>query len=140
MARIGSRLRVVLAAVAVLGAAAAAPALSVRGITTAHYSGFTRVIVELSGPAQPRVVPFAADPAAGKPERVALDFPGAVLDMPGPGRIEVKDGRVDAIRFGITRDGGVRVVLDLVQPARHRGLRRSGPPRIEFDVMASPGG
>lgn len=135
MARVGTGLRAWLAALVVTGSAGDALAESVRGITTAHYSGFTRVIIEISGPAKPLVVPFAADPAAGKPERIALDFPGATLDMPGPGRIEVKDGRVDAIRFGITRDGGVRVVLDLVQPARHRALRRSGPPRIELDVL-----
>ena len=139
MAWVGIRLRAALALLALAGFASDARALSVRGITTATYAGFTRVIVEISGPAKPLVVPFAADPATGKPERIALDFPGATLDMPGPGRIEVKDGRVDAIRFGVTKDGGVRVVLDLAQPARHRALRRSGPPRIELDVLGGPG-
>lgn len=139
MAWIWIRPRATLAFLALTLLATDAGALSVRGITTATYAGFTRVIVEISGPAKPLVVPFAADPAAGRPERIALDFPGAVLDMPGPGRIEVKDGRIDAIRFGITKDGGVRVVVDLVQPARHRALRRSGPPRIELDVLGGPG-
>ncbi|CAG0983036.1 hypothetical protein MYXO_01969 [Myxococcaceae bacterium] len=138
MASIGSRMREALGVGLTLLLGSDALALDVRGIETKTYAGFTRVIVETSGPAKPVVVPFPAEPASGKPERIALDFPGATLEMPGPRRIEVKDGRIDAIRFGTTREGGVRVVVDLVQPTRHRALRRSGPPRIELDVLAVP--
>lgn len=116
-------------------AAGAASAVTLRGITTASYAGFTRVTIDLSGKATPEVVPFPADPSTGKPERIALDFPGAEIDIGGPTRIEVNDGRIQAIRFGRTREGGVRVVIDLVRPARHRGLRHTSPPRIDFDVL-----
>lgn len=122
-------------ALASLGAAGAAPAVTLRGITTASYAGFTRVTIDLSGKATPEVVPFPADPSTGKPERIALDFPGAEIDIGGPTRIEVNDGRIQAIRFGRTREGGARVVIDLVRPARHRGLRHTSPPRIDLDVL-----
>jgi hypothetical protein len=118
-----------------LGAAGVASAVSIRGITTSAFAGFSRVTVDLSEKAKPAVVYFPAEPENGKPERIALDFPGAELDVGGPTRIEVKDGRIDAIRFGRTREGGVRVVIDLVRPARHRALRHISPPRIELDVL-----
>lgn len=115
--------------------AAPASAFSVRGITTGAHADFSRVTVEISGPAKPTVVRFEADPGAGRPERIALDFPGAEMEIPGPSRIEIHDGRIDAIRFGRTREGGVRIVVDLVRPARHRALRHVGPDRIELDVL-----
>lgn len=135
---LGRAQRLALAAALTLSSvvgAGAASAVTLRGITTASYSGFTRVTIDLSGKATPEVVPFPADPSTGKPERIALDFPGAEIDIGGPTRIEVNDGRIQAIRFGRTREGGVRVVIDLVRPARHRGLRHTSPPRIDFDVL-----
>ena len=128
-----------LAVVLLAGSAAADPALAIRGINTQTFATFTRVTVETSGPAKPTPAHLPADPEAGRPERIALDFPGAALDVPGPTRIDVRDGRIDAIRFGRTQAGGARVVIDLVQPARYRALRHVRPDRIELDVLA-PGG
>lgn len=112
-----------------------ASAVAVQGITVSTHADFSRVTVEISAAAKPVVASLEAEPEAGRPERLALDFPGAELEIPGPSRIEVHDGRIDAIRFGRTRDGGVRIVLDLVRAARYRGLRHTGPPRIELDVL-----
>jgi hypothetical protein len=122
---------------ALFGAPAAAAPASVRGISVQTLAAFTRVTVELSGPAKPLVAPFPAEPDSGRPERLALDFPGAELEIGGASRIEVHDGRIDAIRFGRTKDGGVRIVLDLVRAARHRALRHISPPRIELDVLGA---
>lgn len=125
----------VLLAELLTGASGVASAVTVQGISVSANPEFSRVTVEISEPAKPNVVRFEAEPEAGKPERLALDFPGAELGITGPSRIEIHDGRIDAIRFGRTRDGGVRIVLDLVRAARHRGLRHIYPPRIELDVL-----
>jgi hypothetical protein len=113
-----------------------AAAVLFAGLLTGLAGAASAVTVQgVSVNANPNVLRFEAEPEAGKPERLALDFPGAELGIPGPSRIEVHDGRIDAIRFGRTRDGGVRIVLDLVRAARHRGLRHIYPPRIELDVL-----
>lgn len=115
--------------------AGAAEAPVIQGIAVTTRSDYTRVTVDLSGPAKPDVIRIEAEPAAGRPERVALDFAAADLAVAGPPRIEVNDGRISTIRFGRTRSGGVRIVLDLVRAARHRGLRHTHPPRIDLDVL-----
>jgi hypothetical protein len=134
--RVGGVLaRAALAVVFLAGAAETASAVAVTGITVNTYAEFSRVTIEISGPAKPIVVPFAAEPETGKPDRLAVDFETADLEIPGPTRIEVGDGRIRSVRFGRTPSGGVRVVLDLVRAARHRGLRHTHPPRIELDVL-----
>ncbi len=127
-------------AAALLGAAAPAGAGGVdapvvQGIAVTTREDYTRVTVDLSGPAKPDVIRLEAEPEAGRPERVALDFARAELAVAGPPRIEVNDGRISAIRFGRTQAGGVRIVLDLTRAARHRGLRHTHPPRIDLDVL-----
>ncbi len=121
------------------GGGPAAKAVGLQGITTSTHAGFSRVTIDLSGPAKPTVMHFAAEPEAGRPARIGLDFPDGVLDFPQPSPIAVRDGRIDTIRYGRTRAGGVRVVVDLVRPARYRGLRHTGPPRIELDVIGPAG-
>ncbi|MCC6642023.1 MAG: AMIN domain-containing protein [Deltaproteobacteria bacterium] len=128
-----------LAIVLLARSASADPALAIRSITTQTFGAFTRVTVETSRPAKPTPAHLAAEPESGRPERIALDFSGAALDVPGPSRIDVRDGRIDAVRFGRTNAGGARVVVDLVQPARYRALRHVRPDRIELDVLAPDG-
>ena len=57
-----------------VGAARAATAVSVRGITASTFPGFSRVTVDLSGPAKPAVAYFPAEADTGRPERIALDY------------------------------------------------------------------
>jgi hypothetical protein len=134
--RVGGCLaRVALVGVFLAGGAGAAGAVAVQGITVNTFADFSRVTIAISGPAKPIVVPFAAEPEAGRPDRLAIDFPSAELEIPGPSRIEIQDGRIRSIRFGRTPAGGVRIVLDLIRAARHRGLRHTHPPRIELDVL-----
>lgn len=127
---------VVLALLLFAGSASADAALAIRGISAQTFASFTRVTIETSRPAKPTPAHLPADADGQRPERIALDFPGAELDVPDPRRIEIRDGRVDAVRFGRTQAGGARIVIDLVRPARYRALRHVRPDRIELDVLA----
>ena len=120
---------------ALASTAAARAETRVRGVTALERAGATRITVELSVKAKPVLFHLPADPATGRPERVGLHFESATLDLPGPGRIVVGDGRVSTVRYGPTPDGGVRVLVDLLRPTRHRAMRHVGPHRIELDVM-----
>jgi N-acetylmuramoyl-L-alanine amidase len=98
------------------------------------YRDYTRVVVELSRPVETRAERLAADPAAGRPERLYLDLPGVWVghdwDAPQP----VDDGLLAAIRLGQFSSARARLVLDLAQYDRHRMFALTGPERLVIDV------
>ena len=89
---------------------AAASAATVENVRTWSGPEGTRVVFELSGPAEHRV--FALD----DPDRVVIDLPNS--SAAGGVRIDEPKGAVRALRTGPRPGGELRLVLELNQPAK----------------------
>jgi N-acetylmuramoyl-L-alanine amidase len=100
------------------------------------YASYTRVVVELSGPTEARIVRLAADPAAGLRERLYVDLPGIWVGRRYDAPILVGDGLLEGVRIGQNTLETTRVVLDLERYERHRVLRLAAPERVVIDVFA----
>ena len=99
------------------------------------YDAYTRIVVELSGPAESRVKRLAADAAAGRPERLYVDLDGVWVGRRYAAPIAVRDGLLDGVRVGQNTLRTARVVLDLERYERHRVLLLSHPERVVIDVF-----
>ena len=100
-----------LALLVLAGSAAEAAELTVNDIRIGVYGQGTRFVVDLSGPAEPRVFGLA------DPYRIVIDMPEADFDLAN----EVGQrsaGVVQRLRYGLFRPGTSRLVLDLLEPAR----------------------
>jgi N-acetylmuramoyl-L-alanine amidase len=107
----------------------------VRAVRHWSYPGFSRVWIELSRPAVPRVNYLAADPKAGRPERLYLDLDGVWIGREHTEPIRVGDGLLEGVRLGQNTPSTTRVVIDLQRYQRHRLLSLQGPDRVVIDVF-----
>jgi N-acetylmuramoyl-L-alanine amidase len=112
----------------------------VRAIRHWSYPGFSRVWIELSRPAVPRVNRLGADPKAGRPERLYLDLEGVWIGREHTEAIHVGDGLLEGVRLGQNTPTTTRVVIDLQRYERHRLLSLQGPDRIVIDVFGPSAG
>jgi N-acetylmuramoyl-L-alanine amidase len=115
----------------------------VRAVRHWSYPGFSRVWIELSRPAVPRVNHLPADPKAGRPERLYLDLEGVWIGREHSEPIRVGDGLLEGVRLGQNTPSTTRVVIDLQRYERHRLLSLQGPDRVVIDVFGpgkEPGG
>ncbi len=110
---------------------ATADAATVRGVRTWTAPDQTRIVLDLSGPAdyQARRV--------GGPDRIAVEIAGAQMAESGP--LDVRDGLVRSVRRVPLR-GGAQIVIDLEGPAagwRHFRLPSASdrPDRIVIDIL-----
>ena len=130
--------RLALALVAACGLGADRPS-DVRGVRHWSYPQFTRVAIELSRPTKARLDRLAADPGAGRPERLYLDLAdlwvGHHLDAPIP----VGDGLLRGIRVGQFTSDTARVVIDLQRYDRHQIRMLTNPHRVLIDVYGTRG-
>ncbi len=107
----------------------------VRAVRHWSYPGFSRVWIELSRPAVPRVNHLGADPKAGRPERLYLDLEGVWIGRDHSEPIRVGDGLLEGVRLGQNTPSTTRVVIDLQRYERHRLLSLQGPDRVVIDVF-----
>jgi len=107
----------------------------VRAVRHWSYPGFSRVWIELSRPAVPRVNHLGADPKAGRPERLYLDLDGVWIGREHTEPIRVGDGLLEGVRLGQNTPSTTRVVIDLQRYERHRLLSLQGPDRVVIDVF-----
>jgi N-acetylmuramoyl-L-alanine amidase len=98
------------------------------------YPDYTRVVVELSRPAETEVHELPADPKAGKPHRLYFDVPGVWVGRSYEEPIPVADGLLRGVRVGQYTLTTTRVVLDLERYERHRLLSLESPYRLVIDV------
>jgi N-acetylmuramoyl-L-alanine amidase len=98
------------------------------------YPDFTRVVVQVDRPVESEVRHLAADPAAGRPERLYLDLEGVWVGRRFEGGLPVGDGLLRAVRLGQNTLSRTRVVIDVERYARHRLLTLSHPDRLVVDV------
>lgn len=98
------------------------------------YPDYTRVVVELDRSVHTEVRRLAADPAAGRPERLYLDLGGVWVGREYEKGLPVADGLLLGVRLGQFTLQTTRVVLDLERYERHRLLELSHPHRVVIDV------
>ena len=99
---------------------------------------FSRVVIQISEPAEPTIGEVPADPEHGKPARLFFDVPGMWAGRRFESPIRVSDGLLRQIRVGQNTLDTARVVLDLDQYGRHRVMHLAAPARIVVDVFAPP--
>jgi N-acetylmuramoyl-L-alanine amidase len=98
------------------------------------YPNYTRVVVELDRAVKTEVRRLAADPAAGRPERLYLDLDGVWVGRNYAEGISLEDGLLQGVRLGQNTLHTTRVVIDLQRYDRHRLLELTHPHRIVIDV------
>jgi N-acetylmuramoyl-L-alanine amidase len=103
------------------------------------YPDYTRVVVELDRSVKTEVRRLAADPAAGRPERLYLDLAGVWVGRTYAEGISLEDGLLRGVRLGQNTLRTTRVVLDLQRYDRHRLLELTQPHRIVIDVYGRRG-
>jgi len=103
------------------------------------YADYTRVVVELDRSVTTEVRRLAADPAAGRPERLYLDLAGVWVGRTYAEGISLEDGLLRGVRLGQNTLQTTRVVLDLQRYDRHRLLELTHPHRIVIDVYGRRG-
>jgi N-acetylmuramoyl-L-alanine amidase len=109
----------------------------VRALRHWSYDDYTRVVIETTSRVRTHVEHLAADPAAGRPERLYVDLTGVWVGARYGRPIPVADGLLQAVRVGQNTLRSTRVVLDLQRYEHHRLLHLSGPPRVVIDVFGS---
>ncbi|MBW1686196.1 MAG: N-acetylmuramoyl-L-alanine amidase [Deltaproteobacteria bacterium] len=103
------------------------------------YPNYTRVVVELDRSVKTEVRRLAADPAAGRSERLYLDLAGVWVGRDYAEGISLEDGLLRSVRLGQNTLRTTRVVLDLQRYDRHRLLELTHPHRIVIDVYGTRG-
>ena len=111
--------RFIVGGMLLLSAAVAHAASTVENIRVWSESGRTRVVLDLSRPAQHKIFTLRG------PDRLVVDLKdsrlsGALRDLPK------SQGSIRAIRTGVRANGQLRVVLDLMEPVRSRSFT-AGP-------------
>ena len=121
--------------------AAAAPAGPVSGRTELtgirfwSNPGYTRVVLDLSGPVDFHANLLRPDPSLGTGPRLYVDLKGSI---PAPGLTEttnVNDGLLRQIRMARSSPENVRVVLDLVSFQDYKVFPLEDPLRIVLDIQ-----
>lgn len=108
--------------------------VTVTGIRHWTHAKYTRVVVDLSGPATYKEHLLPADPAAGKGRRLYFDIQGATLGPDLREAIPIGDGLLRRVRAAQHAPEVVRVVLDIERIEDYKAFRLPGPDRIVIDV------
>lgn len=101
-----------------------------------HFSSkkYTRVVLDLSRNTEFEKHWLKADPKHDKPPRLFLDIYNTKVDSDIKEKINIKDGLLEAIRWGIFKKGVTRVVLDSQNVEDFTVFSLSNPARIVIDV------
>jgi len=123
---------------ALLGTRRPAGLGDVQDVRTWSYPTYTRVVLELDRevvlPAE-GLVRLAANPKAGRPERLYLDVPGIWVGRRFEQGIPLGDGLLQSVRLGQNTLTRSRMVIDLERYDRHRLFVLSSPTRIVVDIF-----
>jgi N-acetylmuramoyl-L-alanine amidase len=109
----------------------------VKDVRTWSYPDYTRVVVELSRSVRVSdagAVRLAANPAAGRPERLYLDLNGVWVGRRYEEGLDVGDGLLDGVRLGQNTLRDTRLVIDLERYDHHRLFTLASPSRLVVDV------
>lgn len=104
--------------------------IHVTGVRSWSHPGSTRVVLELTGPAE-----YRAD-RVENPDRLFFDISGATPLLNGK-RVashQIDDGLVTRVRIAETRPGTTRVVFDLARKAEYKISTLDTPSRIVIEL------
>ncbi|HSD10461.1 MAG TPA: N-acetylmuramoyl-L-alanine amidase, partial [Candidatus Binatia bacterium] len=140
-ARAGRIVTLAVAALAATRAPAATPQAAfvverIRYIGTVSYS---RVVVDLSGPAEYRVLPVSPDGKLAPPNRLVVDVAAAKVGPEARAPLEVADSMLRSIRTGQYTLGTARIVLDLARDVEARTFLLPDPYRLVIDLKGKGG-
>lgn len=132
----GGRIALALLGAALLGAERGPGLGDVTDVRHWSYPDYTRIVIELDREIDIKREPkrLAANPTAGRPERLYLDLEGVWVGRRYAKGIEVHDGLLEGIRIGQNTKSAIRVVIDLERYASHRMLMLAHPDRLVLDV------
>lgn len=95
---------------------------------------YTRVVLDLSDSAKFEKHWLKANPKYNKPPRLFLDIYNTKVDSDIDEKMNIKDGLLEAIRWGIFKKGITRVVLDSQNVEDFTVFSLNNPARIVIDV------
>jgi N-acetylmuramoyl-L-alanine amidase len=107
----------------------------IRYVGTHEYS---RVLIDLSGPAEYHLEAVSPDGTSGPPDRLVIDFSGARLGPEAREALEVRDDVVRRIRTGQYTNETARIVLDLARNVEARTFALADPHRLVIDLKGRP--
>jgi N-acetylmuramoyl-L-alanine amidase len=109
----------------------AAPSAEIRGVRLWRSPESTRLVFDLSSPAEHRLFQLRG------PERIVIDIERATLRQ-GLEQLPLEKSPIERIRYGTQPDGGVRVVFDLRAPVTPRSFvlpkHADKPDRLVIDL------
>ncbi len=106
----------------------------VRYIGAASYS---RVVIDLSGPAQYRVMPVLPEgKTSGVPDRLVIDVVGTKVGAEAQEPLKIGDSLLRGIRTGQYTLDTARIVLDLASDADARAFTLPDPYRLIIDLKS----
>lgn len=140
-AHVGRIAMLAIAALAVTTAPAATPKAAfvverIRYVGTVSYS---RVVVDLSGPAEYHVLPVSADGKSGPPNRLVVDVAAAKVGPEAREPLEIGDAVLRGIRTGQYTLDTARIVLDLARDVEARTFVLPDPYRLVIDLKGKAG-
>ncbi len=106
----------------------------VTGLRHWSAAGYTRVVVDVTGPVKFKSHLLRPDPDLGKPARLFLDLENARLDSHGEKEISIADGHLRRARLGQYDANTVRVVLDIQTIDGYKAFELHSPNRVVIDV------
>ncbi len=95
----------------------------------------TRIVVDMDAAVSFKDAALPRDATNGMPPRIYVDLVGTHLASGLYSPLTVKDGLVSRIRWSKTKDGVVRIVLDLEKKAEYKIFHLAGPERLVIDVL-----
>jgi N-acetylmuramoyl-L-alanine amidase len=95
----------------------------------------TRIVVDMDAAVSFEDAALPRDASKGTPPRIYVDLIGASVTSGLYSPLTVKDGLVSRIRWSNTKNGVVRVVLDLEEKADYKIFCLGGPHRLVIDVL-----
>ena len=96
--------------------------------------GYTRVVVDLSGPTSYSINKLPAEPKEKAPARLYVDLAGAGPAAGLADSLSVNDGLLQTVRTGRPTPDSARVVLDLVSVGDAKVFLLEDPTRLVIDV------
>lgn len=111
-----------------------APRVEIKNVKYWSNEDYTRVAIELSGNAHFYKHWLRENPEFNKPPRLFVDIYNSVINQSVPKTMEINDGLLKALRWGIYEKNTTRVVLDIDSVNDFTVFLMENPYRIIIDV------
>ncbi|MEF3254867.1 MAG: N-acetylmuramoyl-L-alanine amidase [Deferribacterales bacterium] len=111
-----------------------APRVEIKSVKYWSNDDYTRIVIELSGKAHYYKHWLKENPEFNKPPRLFIDIYNSVIDSSIPKVMEINDGLLKALRWGIYDKYTTRVVLDIDSVNDFTVFMMDNPYRIVVDV------